>query len=196
MTKKVLAGFRLLASVGLAAWCALRAPAMAAELDLMDWPNWRGPQQNRVSTEHNLVDSWDPAGGPGSNVLWKREELAGRSSPVIFRGKLYTIVRDKPETADEGEKIVCADAATGQVIWQHRFNVTLSEVPPERVGWSNCVVDPETGRVYAMGVSNYFCCLEGDNGQLVWERPLAEQFGPINTYGGRTNTPVVFEDTV
>lgn len=164
--------------------------------DPLDWPNWRGPQQNRVSTEKGLIEHWDPAGGPGSNLLWKSEKLAGRSTPIVLRGKLYTIVRDQPNSANEGEKVVCADAATGQILWEYRFNVYLSEVPADRVGWSSCVADPETGRVYAQGVCGYFCCLEGDTGKLVWDRSLHEEFGLISTYGGRTNFPVVFEDTV
>lgn len=162
----------------------------------MDWPNWRGPQQNRISTEKGLVESWDPQGGEGSNLLWKSAELAGRSTPIEMRGKLYTIVRDMPGTADEGEKVVCVDPATGKILWEHRFNVYLSEVPDTRVGWSNCAGDPETGRIYAQGVSGYFCCLEGDTGELVWDRSLHEELGLISTYGGRTNTPIVFEDTV
>lgn len=182
------------ALVGLSFWGA--SSCFAVTIDPMDWPNWRGPQQNRISTEKGLVESWDPEGGEGSNLLWKSEELGGRSSPIILRGKLYTIVRDQPNTANEGEKVVCADAATGKKLWEHRFNVYLSEVPPERVGWSCCVADPETGRVYAQGVCGYFCCLEGDTGIVVWDRSLHEQFGLISTYGGRTNVPVVFEDTV
>ena len=31
---------------------------------------------------------------------------------------------------------------------------------------------------------------------MVWDRSLHEEFGSISTYGGRTNVPVVFEDTV
>jgi outer membrane protein assembly factor BamB len=178
--------------------CSLAATNLwaQAKADPMDWPNWRGPQQNRISTETGLVSHWDPNGGEGSNLLWKSAELAGRSTPVIVAGKLYTIVRDKPGTENEGEKVVCADAETGKIIWEHRFNVYLSEVPDTRVGWSSCVVDPETGRVYAQGVCGYFCCLEGDTGKLVWSRSLHEEFGLISTYGGRTNVPVILEDTV
>jgi outer membrane protein assembly factor BamB len=172
------------------------ASAASAATDPMDWPNWRGPQQNCTSTEKGLIESWDPEGGPGSNLLWKNPELAGRSTPIVMRGKLYTIVRDQPGTANEGEKVVCADPATGEILWQHRFNVYLSEVPDSRVGWSSCVGDPETGRVYAQGVSGYFCCLEGDTGKVVWDRSLHEQFGLISTFGGRTNVPLIFEDTV
>lgn len=161
-----------------------------------DWPFWRGPGYDGVSAEKELPVEWDPAGGPDSNLVWRRPELGGRSTPVVLGGKLYTIVRDKPGTELEGEKVVCADAATGDVRWEHRFNVYLSDVPDTRVGWSSVVADPETGRVYAQGVCGYFCCLDGDSGRVVWERSLHEEFGLLSTYGGRTNFPLVYEDTV
>ena len=183
--------------VSVMAWLlALVGAGHAATTDPLDWPNWRGPQQNRVSMEKGLIDKWNPEGGEGSNVLWKRPELGGRSTPIVMRGKLYTIVRDQPESKTEGEKVVCVDAATGEPIWEHRFNVYLSEVPADRVGWSSACGDPETGRIYAQGVSGYFCCLEGETGKLVWDRSLHEEFGLISTYGGRTNVPVIFEDTL
>ncbi len=165
-------------------------------VDPLDWPNWRGPQQNNSSTEIGLVESWDPAGGPGSNLLWKNTELGGRSTPIVLNGKLFTLVRDQPGTETEAEKVVCVDAATGHKLWEYRMNVYLSEVPDTRVGWSSCVGDPETGRIYVQSVSGYFCCLEGDTGKLVWDRSLHEEMGLISTYGGRTNFPLVFEDQV
>ena len=164
--------------------------------DLFDWPNWRGPQQNRISAETGLVDRWNPKGGVDSNLLWKNADLAGRSTPVVLGDKLYTIVRDQSGTHTEGEKVVCASTATGEILWQHRFNVYLSDVPDTRVGWSSCVVDPETGNVYALGVCGYFCCLNGKNGELIWSRSLHEEFGLLSTYGGRTNIPKLYRDTV
>jgi outer membrane protein assembly factor BamB len=175
---------------------SLISASAAATADPLDWPNWRGPQQNRVSMEKGLVDKWSPEGGEASNVLWSKKELGGRSTPIVMRGKLYTITHDKPETAVEGEKVVCVDAATGKPIWEHRFNVSLSDAPAERIGWSSVAGDPETGRVYAQGLNGYFCCLEGETGKLVWDHALHEEYGTISTYGGRTNVPVVFEDNL
>lgn len=171
-------------------------PDSVAKSEMGDWPNWRGPQQNRTSTETGLIEKWDPEGGEGSNLLWKNTELGGRSTPIIMDGRLYMIVRDQPSTATEGAKVVCVDAVTGEKIWEHRFNVYLTEVPDSRVGWSSVCGDPETGRVYALSVSGYFCCLEGDTGKVVWDRSLHEEFGLLSTYGGRTHSPIVFEDTV
>jgi outer membrane protein assembly factor BamB len=183
------------------AWCAATqlgpAPAAGAEIDLLDWPNWRGPEQNGISRETGIIDGWDPeATGVEGNVLWKNRELGGISTPIVMRGKLYTIVRSDPDTAKEGEKVICVDAATGKKIWESKFNVYLSDVPAERVGWSSCVGDPATGHVYAMGVCGFFQCLDGETGKTLWKRSLNEEFGLLTTYGGRTNVPVLFEDLV
>lgn len=168
----------------------------AAQAAASDWANWRGPNFNNTSSETGLVEKWDPKGGQGSNLLWRNDELAGRSTPIVMGGKLYTLVRAQPGSKLEGEKVVCVDAATGEKLWEHRFNVYLSDVPDTRVGWSSVVGDPETGRVYALGVCGYFCCLDGDSGKLVWDRSLHEEMGFLSTYGGRTNFPLIYKDTV
>lgn len=161
--------------------------------DPMDWPSWRGPEQNGISRETGLPGEWD---FEGTNLLWKNTELATRSTPIVMNGKLYTLARSYPETTKEGEKVICADAATGKVLWENKFNVFLSDVPAERVAWGVCAGDPETGRVYAMGVCGLFQCIDGETGKTIWSRSLSEQFGLLSTYGGRTNSAVVFENLV
>jgi len=189
---------RLVAAVrGLAASAALAfavsaaAPSLAA--DAMDWPSWRGPEQNGISRETGLPAEWDL---DGTNLLWKSEKLATRSTPIVMNGKLYTLARSEPETHKEGEKVICADAKTGEILWENKFNVFLSDVPAERVAWGVCAGDPETGNVYAMGVNGYFQCLDGNTGKTLWQHSLNEEFGLLSTYGGRTNVAVVYEDLV
>ncbi|MEO0531187.1 MAG: PQQ-binding-like beta-propeller repeat protein [Planctomycetota bacterium] len=186
---------RLRPTLALAAAAILALP-IGLPASAADWPMWRGPAGNGVSSETGLVDDWDPSGGPESNLLWRNEALRGRSTPIVLNDKLYVLTRDQPETEQEGEKVVCADAATGAILWEHRFNVYLSDVPDTRVAWSSVVGDPETGRVYAQGVCGYFCCLDGDSGKVIWERSLHEELGLLSTYGGRTNFPLIHEDTV
>jgi outer membrane protein assembly factor BamB len=154
----------------------------------MDWPNWRGPELNGVCRETGLVDRWTP---DGENVLWKRTDLGGRSTPICMRGKLYTLVRDNPDTDIEGEKVVCLDAATGKTIWENVFNVFLSDVPAPRVGWSSVVGDPETGNVFALGVCGFFQCINGETGKTIWEHSLCEEHGIISAFGGRAAFPVI-----
>lgn len=172
--------------------CLFTLPAVAADGPI-DWPVWRGPEQNGVSRETGLVEKWDPS---GENVVWKNTELGTRSTPIIMNGKLYTLAPYHMHKPDEGERVMCADAATGKVLWESKFNVYLSDVPRERVAWSCVVGDPSTNRVYAMGVCGFFQCLDGDTGKTIWSRALSEEFGLLSTYGGRTNQPIIFEDLV
>jgi outer membrane protein assembly factor BamB len=165
-----------------------------AAIDPLDWTMWRGPEQNGISRERGLVDRFNPT--TKENVLWFNEEAGGISTPVIMNGRLYTMVRHEPETKREQEKVLCLDATTGKKIWESRHNVYLSGVPAERVGWSCVAADPTSGRVYAQGVNGLFKCLDAETGKEIWSRSLHEQHGLLSTYGGRTNTPVVFEDLI
>jgi outer membrane protein assembly factor BamB len=162
--------------------------------DPLDWPYWRGPEMNGISREKNLPDKWSE---DGENLLWKNPELASRSTPIVMRNRLFTLARHNPATLQEAEKVICADAETGEVLWEHVFNVYLTDVPDTRVGWSSVVGDPESGNVFALGVCGYFVALDPEkNGEVVWSRSLSEEFGLLTTYGGRTNFPIVHENLV
>ena len=165
-------------------------------VDPLDWPYCRGPQYNGVSPETGLPDDWNPRGGEGSNVAWMNPDLGGRSTPIVMNGRLYTIVRADPGLPTEGERVVCVDPQTGELIWENRFNVWLSDVPDTRVGWSSVVGDPETNLVFALGVCGYFQCIDGETGETVWDYPMHERFGLLSTFGGRTNFPIVVDDVV
>jgi outer membrane protein assembly factor BamB len=158
-----------------------------------DWPHWRGPEFNGISREKNLPDSWSLK---GENVLWVKEELATRSTPIVNDGKLYIVSRFKPETTEEGEQLVCLNVDTGEELWRSVHNVYLSDAPAERVGWSSPVADPATGNIYWLGLGCHFRCLDGNSGELLWEHAMSEEYGMLSTYGGRTNFPIVFEDLV
>ncbi len=162
----------------------------------MDWAHWRGPHQNGVSDEVGLIDGFDPKGGQDSNVLWKSEQAAGISTPIVMGNRLFTIVREASGTPSEAEKVICLDAKTGQELWQNVYNVFLSDVPAERIGWSHVTGDPESNHVFALGACCLLQCIDAENGKTVWARSLSEEFGMLSTYGGRTNTPVVFENLV
>jgi outer membrane protein assembly factor BamB len=166
---------------------------LAAVATAADWPDWRGPMQDRHYDGPPLVTSFDPE--TGENVVWRHEE-GGISSPVIMGGRLYTLVRHAPDTAEEAEKVICLDARTGKKLWENIFNVYLSDVPAERVGWSAVVADPESNTVFAHGVCGVFTAIDATTGKTQWRRSLHEEFGFLSTYGGRTNVPIVFEDLV
>jgi outer membrane protein assembly factor BamB len=161
-----------------------------------DWLHWRGPAQTGSSTETNLPDkfSLDPK-DENSNLLWKAP-YGCRSTPLIMAGKVYIINDDGPEGIREGERVMAFDAATGKVLWEHKFNVFLCDMVSSRVGWTNLAADPKTHRIYAHGTQGFLMCLEGDTGKVVWQRSLTEEFGRVTGYGGRSTSPTVDGDLV
>ncbi len=168
--------------------CVVSAAAIAE-----DWPHWRGPHNNGRSMETGLPEKWSTK---GENLLWRKEEFASRSSPVVMNDRVYLVCRAFPETEKEGEKTVCVDARTGELIWESIHNVYLSDAPAERVGWSSVVADPASDTVFVLGLGCVFQCLDGKSGKVIWEHSMSEEYGMLSTYGGRTNFPVVFEDLV
>jgi outer membrane protein assembly factor BamB len=179
-----------------------KAPAVpAAPKPRAGWYRWRGPEQNGVSRETNLPEEWDLEGGDDSNLVWENE-VGGMSSPIVMNGKVYTLTRigevEANDTLVAGtetqEALVAIDASNGKVLWTHAENMTQTDVPFHRIGWSNVVGDPETGRVYALGAQTTLVCLDGESGKVVWKRQMTEEFGMISTFGGRTPSPVVDED--
>jgi outer membrane protein assembly factor BamB len=154
------------------------------------WTDWRGPERDGRSPETGLPDRWSPA---GENLAWKAP-YGSRSTPVVLGDHLYLLTAVGAGPTRQ-ERVVCLNADTGRLLWEHRFNVFLSDVPPHRVGWASPVVDPATGNVYAFGVGGSLLALTRD-GKVLWERSLAEEFGLVTTHGGRTVSPVLEGDLV
>ena len=87
------------------------------------------------------------------------------------------------------------DADSGKVIWEYKFNIFQSDVPPHRVGWASPAADPETGNVYALGVGATLVALSAD-GKPLWQRSIGEEFAAFTTHGGRTMSPIIDGDLV
>jgi outer membrane protein assembly factor BamB len=155
-----------------------------------DWAEWRGPARDGVSAEKNLPTHWSPG---GENLAWKAP-YGGRSAPIVMDGRVF-LQNTAGKGESEQERVMCLDANTGKLLWEHRFNIYLSDVPPHRVGWASPVGDPSTGNVYVFGVGGTLLGMTRD-GKVLWERSLGEDFGLLTTHGGRTVSPIIDGDLV
>jgi outer membrane protein assembly factor BamB len=155
-----------------------------------DWPDARGPNRDGTSPETGLVGRWALN---GENFLW-RAPYGGRSAPIVMGNRVYV-----QNPAGRGpamqERVMALDADTGRVVWEYKFNVFQSDVPPHRVGWASPAGDPETGNIYALGVGAQVVALSKD-GKLLWDRSIGEEFAAFTTHGGRTMSPLIDGDLV
>ena len=170
------------------------APAVLAQgprrVALGDWPEARGPHGNGSSSETGLPDRWDLK---GTNLLW-RVPFGGRSAPVVMGNRLY-VQNPSGRGPTLQERVMALDVDTGKVIWEYKFNIFQSDVPPHRVGWASPAADPETGNVYALGVGALLVALSSD-GKALWQRSIGEEFAAFTTHGGRTMSPIIDGDLV
>src|ERR1700737_2374875 len=162
----------------------------ARRVPLGDWPEMRGPNRNGVSAETGLVEKWAL---DGQNFLW-RAPYGGRSAPIVV-GNRVCVQNPSGRGPDLQERVMCLDADSGKVIWEYKFNIFQSDVPPHRVGWASPAADPETGNIYAFGVGALAIALNKD-GKLLWQRSVGAEFAAFTTHGGRTMSPIVEGDLV
>lgn len=155
-----------------------------------NWSSWRGPEQTGVSRETGLPDTF-AVGSKPQNVIW-RAPYGGISTPVVQNNRVYIINKDGEDQSQQ-ERVMCFDANDGKVLWQHKFNVFLTGIVADRLGWTQMVGDPETGNVYAHGTQGFLFCYDKD-GKILWQHSLTEEYGRISGYGGRLMSPIVFED--
>ena len=184
MTKKI-----LLLLTGLLLGSAA-APTIFSATPTSDWADWRGPARDGRSPESDLPTQWSPE---GENLAWTAP-YGGRSTPIVLGDRLF-LQNPVGEGETLQERIMCFNADTGELLWEHRFNIYQSDVPPHRVAWAAPVGDPSTGHVFAFGVGGKLLSLDND-GTLLWERSLGEDFGLVTTHGGRTASPMIDGDLV
>ncbi|HWK08618.1 MAG TPA: PQQ-binding-like beta-propeller repeat protein, partial [Vicinamibacterales bacterium] len=161
------------------------APGTGRKVAIGDWPDARGPLRDGRSREQGLIDTWALK---GANFLW-RAPYGGRSAPLVMGNRVY-VQNPSGLGASLQERVMALDADTGKPVWEYKFNIFQSDVPPHRVGWASPVADPETGNLYAMGVGASVIALSKD-GKLLWDRSIGEEFAAFTTHGGRTTSPIV-----
>lgn len=163
---------------------ALFLPA-AAMLAATDWPEWRGPSRTGVSSETGLPSAWSPA---GENLAWKAP-YGARSAPVVFGDRLY-LQNWSGSGPTLQERLMCLNADTGKVMWEHKYNIFTSDAPTHRIAWASPAVDPATGNVVAISANGLVMSFTRD-GKPLWERSLAEEMGMWTTHGGRMSSPII-----
>ncbi|SVD34293.1 uncharacterized protein METZ01_LOCUS387147, partial [marine metagenome] len=73
-----------------------------------NWPHWRGPNQDGVSLEKNLISEWSK---DGKNLLWKRNFIS-RSTPIVIGNHVYVLGRTGQDVTEQ-EHIACFHVQTG-----------------------------------------------------------------------------------
>src|SRR5262249_17518155 len=111
------------------------------------------------------------------------------SAPIVAGNRVY--VQNPAGLGDAmQERVMALDADTGKLIWEYKFNVFQSDVPPHRVGWASPAPHPQTRKLHRLWVGAAAGAPRRD-GKLLWDRSVGEEFAAFTTHGGRTMSPII-----
>ena len=136
-----------------------------------DWPQWRGPQRNGISSETGLLTEW-PKEGP--KLLWKIDNLGqGYSTPAVVDGRIYLLGNEGLES----EFVEALAVEDGKRIWRTRLgNVGNPKQEPNfPAARSTPTVDGDL--LYALSSDGDLACVESNTGKVRWHKNLRMDFG-------------------
>ena len=150
-----------------------------------NWPQWRGPSLNGVSTEKNLPVEWSTE----ENVTWKLElpEWSG-STPIIWGDRIFLNV-----AAGDGLYLWCVNRNTADPLWVRPLGSGNVKMRKQNMSSPSPVTDGKN--VYVMTGTG---SLKGYdfNGNQIWARDIQKDYGRFGLNWGYASSPLLFEDSL
>ena len=160
-------GINKKASVFLIVLCATILSGEFNVAGANDWPCWRGPNRDGISTETGWQTKW-PEGGP--EVMWEASVGVGYSSVSIMDNRLYTMGH-----IDSNDIVWCLDVDTGKEMWRHEYPSKKGNYPGPRM---TPTVDGTL--VFTLAREGKLFCLNALDGKVRWETNITK-FGAEQT---------------
>lgn len=129
-----------------------------------DWPNFRGPSHDGISTDTGFETVWKK---PIPRV-WDRKIGPAFSSFAVAAGRAYTC-----GTTDKQQVILCLNAETGELIWQKAFEKEYREAMGGDGTRATPTVDGD--RVYILGARGTLLCLNAGDGAEIWRKEFKHE---------------------
>lgn len=153
------------------------------------WPQWGGPDRNFRCTGSKIATAW-PESGP--KKLWSRELGDGYSAIIADDGLLFTMHR-----RGDDEVVLALDASTGKTVWEHVYFAPLTGDIDEEFGpGPNSTPLVSGSRVFAVGSTGRFTCLDKKSGKVLWQHELICEFNSGTLGRGYGASPVAYKNTV
>ncbi|OAI54535.1 hypothetical protein AYO44_14730 [Planctomycetaceae bacterium SCGC AG-212-F19] len=161
-------------------------PVAAIGQSTSAWPQWRGPNRDGVSPEKGLLTAWPPE---GPRVVWKVGTGAGYSSPAVAGGRVFLLVQQ-----GDNEAVVCWAAPDGKELWRHSYPARFTN--PEAGTGPHATAVVVGDRVYTVGATGMFHCLDVATGTVHWAHDLLKECQATNQEYGVSFSPLIEGDLV
>jgi len=150
-----------------------------------NWPQWRGPLLNGVSSETNLPVKWTA----DANVAWKLPlpEWSG-ATPIVWGDYIFLNVAQGSALS-----LWCVDRRGPTVAWKASLGAGNHQEQKQNMSSPSPVTDGT--RVYAMTGTGI---LKGFDfkGQEVWARDIQREYGRFGLNWGYASSPLLYQDAL
>jgi len=170
---------------------ALLIAGFSGSLSAENWPGWRGPGRNGVSTESNLPTHWNETEG----IRWKTAVPgSGIANPIVWDDRIIVTDADGPLQVDL--HVICYSREDGRELWHQRLwgtAPTLYHANKSSMASPAPVTDGR--RIFAFFGTGDLFCLDME-GNLQWQRSLAEEYGRFENRFAASSSPLLYNDLV
>ncbi|MDB6022010.1 MAG: WD40-like repeat-like protein [Pedosphaera sp.] len=163
------------------------APAPATNSTIhANWPGFRGPHQNGEYDERPILTNWPAA---GLKLLWQQACGGGYSSFAMADGRAFTL-----EQRRDNEVLVAYDIETGRELWTNGWPAKFTEYHSDEGPRTTPAYDD--GKVYALGATGEFRCLDATNGAVVWAKNIMEENKASLPDYGLAASPLIVDEKI
>src|SRR5574340_1086938 len=148
-----------------------------------EWPCWRGPSHQGISTEKGLPMRWSPT----DNVAWKTEIPGlGWSSPIVYGERVFVTT-----ATDAGASchVICLERASGNVLWDKEVFRQETLRKQDKNSYATPTPATDGQRVYALFGGGSFVAL-GFDGSVVWTNRDVKYY----SQHGLGGSPILYQD--
>lgn len=157
---------------------------LAGSAPAENWPQWRGPNDDGVSTERGLPAHWSET----QNIAWKLT-LPGKagSTPVVWGERIFLTSQESGDVV-----LLCVDT-NGKQLWKRTFAKGNRNYMRDEANNSSPSPSTDGKHVYVFAGTGDFACFDID-GNEAWHFNAQERYGPFRMQWGTHTSPLLWGD--
>jgi outer membrane protein assembly factor BamB len=155
-----------------------------------DWPQFGGANRDGKSADTGLLQEW-PKEGPA--LAWRIKGLGGGySGPSIAAGRIFGM-----SYRGEDEVVWALSETDGKELWVTRLGPAYKQPGwPQGKEGPGCTPTVDGQRLYVEGMGGAIACLQVQDGKILWQYNLKDDFGGTIPPWSYRESPLVDGDKV
>jgi outer membrane protein assembly factor BamB len=162
-----------------------------ASTDAENWPQWRGPSLNGLSSEKNLPVRWSKTEG----ITWMLDLPAwSGSTPIVWGDRIFlNVAEDLKQREGINLFLWCVDRNKGTVLWKRPLGGGNHQERKQNMSTPSPVTD---GRhVWVMTGTGILKAFDFE-GQEIWARDIPKDYGRFGLNWGYGSSPLLHGDSL